>query len=118
MNLLDNVSVFLRNGKNSRLLISGERQVSASQVVIRIHNNGPSLDESLDQETLFRPFVSKRPGGSGLGLAIVRRIMDAHGGTVKYRHDLGWPVTFELIFPESASANKPVLVNQPKGKFP
>ncbi|MCZ2721763.1 HAMP domain-containing sensor histidine kinase [Marinomonas sp. 15G1-11] len=98
VNLLDNAVAFLRNQEGSRLLI--EAFVGEGQCVfIRVHNNGPSLDQELTSESLFRPFVSKRSGGSGLGLAIVKRIMDAHHGTVQHRNDLGWPVTFELMFP-------------------
>ncbi|WP_115717216.1 sensor histidine kinase [Gallaecimonas mangrovi] len=88
VNLLENAKAFA----NSRIL------VEASGRVVRVHNDGPAIAEELT-ERLFRPFVTKRPGGSGLGLAIVERIMQAHGGAVRLRTDLGWPITFELEFP-------------------
>jgi len=96
-NLIDNALSFVRNMPGGRIHIDtddGGRH-------IRIHNNGPTIDPSL-HDSLFQPFVSRRAGGSGLGLAIVRRIMDAHGGNVRLRTDLGWPVTFELTFPAEA----------------
>jgi signal transduction histidine kinase len=99
VNLLENAVSFLRNQDGRRLLIEALTSSDRQNVLIRIHNNGPVLDDSLTSETLFRPFVSKRAGGSGLGLAIVKRIMDAHNGTVQHRIDLNWPVTFELMFP-------------------
>lgn len=92
-NLIENALSFVRNQPGS--LIRVECDDDGRRV--RIHNNGPAIDASL-HGTLFHPFVSRRAGGSGLGLAIVRRIMDAHGGSVMLRDDLGWPVTFELSF--------------------
>ncbi|NVK40936.1 MAG: GHKL domain-containing protein [Oceanospirillaceae bacterium] len=96
-NLIDNALSFVRNSAGSRIRVDADD----SGRCIRIHNNGPAIDPSL-HDSLFQPFVSRRAGGSGLGLAIVRRIMDAHGGDVRLRTDLGWPVTFELVFPERA----------------
>ncbi|GAA3539548.1 hypothetical protein GCM10022394_19110 [Zobellella aerophila] len=94
-NLIDNALAFVRNQDGGIIRIeAGERAGS-----IRVHNNGPALAPEM-RHSLFRPFVSKRSGGSGLGLAIVRRIMDAHGGRIRYRNDLGWNVSFELLFPE------------------
>ncbi|WP_020683756.1 sensor histidine kinase [Marinobacterium rhizophilum] len=98
-NLVENALSFVRNQPGSLIRIDSD----ADGRCIRIHNNGPAIDASL-HATLFHPFVSRRAGGSGLGLAIVRRIMDAHGGAVRLREDLGWPVTFELSFPRASEA--------------
>ncbi len=100
VNLLDNAVAFLRNENDSRLLIEALLDERDQSVTLRVHNNGPALSEELTEQTLFRPFVTKRSGGSGLGLAIVKRIMDAHQGHIQHRVDFGWSVTFELIFPQ------------------
>ncbi len=96
-NLIENALSFVRNQPGSVIRVDSDDRGRC----IRIHNNGPAIDATL-HATLFHPFVSRRAGGSGLGLAIVRRIMDAHGGSVQLRDDLGWPVTFELSFPEES----------------
>ncbi|WP_255827083.1 sensor histidine kinase [Marinomonas rhizomae] len=101
INLIDNAVSFLRSTPDSKLFIEAKEE--GQQLVIRVHNNGPAIDVSLQGEALFQPFVTKRAGGSGLGLAIVRRIVDAHGGKIWHRSDLAWPVTFELILPRHFS---------------
>ena len=97
INLIDNALAYVRNQSDGSICI--EAHYEGQDLVCRIHNNGPALDPSIEQEDLFRPFVSKRSGGSGLGLAIVRRIVDAHQGKIEHREDLGWPVSFECRFP-------------------
>ncbi len=106
INLIDNAVAFLRNQADAKLFIEARvekgTQANLNKVVIQVHNNGPSIDEPLQGEVLFQPFVTKRAGGSGLGLAIVRRIVDAHGGNILHRQHSDWPVTFELILPQQA----------------
>lgn len=72
---------------------------SGSPAIIDICDNGPGIPPEI-RDSLFRPFVSRRPGGTGLGLAIVRRIMEAHGGTVSLVERPGWSTCFRLSFGE------------------
>jgi signal transduction histidine kinase len=64
---------------------------------IDICDDGPGIAPEISG-SLFRPFVSRRPGGTSLGLAIVRRIMEAHGGTVALVERPGWSTCFRLTF--------------------
>ncbi len=98
INLIDNAVAFLRNQKDAKLSI--DASVEKNQVIIQVHNNGPEIEPSLQEDTLFQPFMTKRAGGSGLGLAIVRRIVDAHSGRIRHRSDTNWPVTFEIVLPQ------------------
>jgi signal transduction histidine kinase len=66
-------------------------------VTIEICDDGPGIAPEI-RNSLFRPFVSRRPGGTGLGLAIARRIMEAHGGTVTLAERPGWSTCFRLTF--------------------
>lgn len=57
------------------------------QVVIKVSDRGPGVPEE-ELESIFDAFVQSTrtkdgSGGTGLGLAISRRIMTAHGGTVR-----------------------------------
>ena len=66
-------------------------------VCLDVCDNGPGIAPEI-ADSLFRPFVSRRPGGTGLGLAIVRRIMEAHGGTAALTQRPGWSTCFRLTF--------------------
>lgn len=51
---------------------------------------------------VFRPFFSTKPGGNGLGLPTVRRIIDAHGGTIDVQSEPGKGTKFTLRLPIAA----------------
>ncbi|WP_422926297.1 PAS domain S-box protein [Singulisphaera sp. PoT] len=53
-----------------------------SAVKIAICDNGPGLGAQ-DLDRIFEPFYTTKTKGTGLGMAIVRRIIDAHGGTIE-----------------------------------
>ncbi len=50
-------------------------------LVYTVRDHGPGLPEG-DVERLFQPFFTLRARGTGLGLTIVRRLVQAHGGSV------------------------------------
>ena len=99
INLMDNAAAFLRNQLNAELKVEARVYAPSNLVQIRLHNNGPKMSPTMDSDSLFQPFVTKRSGGHGLGLAIVRRIIDAHQGKVRFRDDLNWSVSFEIDLP-------------------
>jgi len=47
-----------------------------------VENEGTSI-APVDLEHVFETFWSRRAGGSGLGLAICKRVVEAHGGTIR-----------------------------------
>ena len=52
-----------------------------ASVEILVLDNGPGFVGG-DPESMFQPFVSRRPDGLGMGLTISRTITEAHGGTL------------------------------------
>ena len=47
-----------------------------------VENDGPAIPPA-DLEHVFDTFWTKRTHGTGLGLAIARRVVEAHGGTIR-----------------------------------
>jgi signal transduction histidine kinase len=52
-----------------------------SSITVKITDNGPGIDRS-DLPYIFDPFFSKKKKGTGLGLWNVKKIVEAHGGSV------------------------------------
>ena len=48
---------------------------------------------------MFDAFFSTRPGGSGLGLPTTRKIVEAHGGTVRVESEPGKGSQFVIRLP-------------------
>jgi signal transduction histidine kinase len=63
-----------------------------------VEDEGPGLREE-DLGRLFEPFFSRRKGGTGLGLPIVRRVVEAHGGSVTAGNREGGGACFTVRLP-------------------
>lgn len=74
------------------------RSLSTGDLEIRIHDDGPGIEEAVLQK-LFEPFTTTKNEGTGLGLAVVRQIVEDHKGQVSALNEGG--ATFVLRFPQS-----------------
>lgn len=96
-NLIGNAMAMLRGVDDPRIEVSAGRQADG-MILLRVCDNGPGVPADLAAD-LFQPFTTRRPGGTGLGLAIVRRLVEAHGGSVRLAAREGWHCCFELTLP-------------------
>ena len=63
-----------------------------------------------DQEKVFDPFFSTKPGAAGLGLATAHSIVTRHGGTLKVCSESGKGACFTVVLPSTGAAlPKPTL---------
>ena len=53
-------------------------------VEVRVEDDGPGVDPSV-RARLFEPLITTKAKGIGLGLALVKRIVERHGGSVRYQ---------------------------------
>ncbi|KJL41874.1 putative sensor histidine kinase TcrY [Microbacterium trichothecenolyticum] len=76
---------------------------NGKDAILRVHDDGPGIDPSLEDE-LFERFSradrsrARQTGGTGLGLSIARAIVDAHGGSIRVASKPG-DTTFEVRLP-------------------
>ncbi|HTL53328.1 MAG TPA: PAS domain S-box protein [Planctomycetota bacterium] len=80
INLLTNAEEAMPQGGIIGIISSMQRDDQNRPMnVIRFHDNGPGVPESI-RRRLFEPFFTTKEDGTGLGLGIARRIVEGHGG--------------------------------------
>lgn len=99
-NLLENAAKYSEPGSPIRVFARRQRD----RVLVGVEDHGIGIPAT-EHETIFQKFVrgaeAKRTGvgGVGLGLALVKRIAEAHGGSVRLESEPGQGSTFTLILP-------------------
>ncbi|MBX3112109.1 MAG: GAF domain-containing protein [Fimbriimonadaceae bacterium] len=89
VNLLRNAAQASPRGNTVRL--------SADANSLKVEDEGAGMTE--DQlGRLFSPFFTTKADGTGLGLSTARKIMDAHGGSIRVESAPGKGSTFELTW--------------------
>jgi signal transduction histidine kinase len=51
------------------------------------------------QARIFEPFFTTRQQGTGLGLALVKKVVEAHGGTIRVESGADQGTTFVIELP-------------------
>ena len=71
---------------------------SEDKVAISVSDTGIGIkEESL--QNIFKPFFTTKSKGTGLGLAVVKRIVEAHNGTITIESKVGAGTTFTITLP-------------------
>lgn len=100
--LVDNAVKFSDNG--GKIVVSAEPNPGGG-VEISVTDHGQGMTAA-EQDQAFEEFVQGDPsdtrahGGLGLGLAFVRRVTEAHGGTLVCRSVLGKGSKFSIVVPD------------------
>jgi signal transduction histidine kinase len=104
-NLLENANKYTEKPESGV-----ELRVDASRDVrIRVVDHGVGIGPD-DLKKMFRPFFradrsrTRATGGLGLGLLLVRRIIEAHGGTVDLESELGRGTVATIVLPSRPEA--------------
>ena len=72
--------------------------VDDAHVALVVIDNGHGIDAAA-REKMFETFFSTRPSGSGLGLPTVRKIAQAHHGTITCESEPGQGTKFTIRLP-------------------
>ena len=97
--ILDNAAKY--GPQDSRVQINAE--LSGSQAVFRIHNEGSYIPPS-ERNIVFARFyrsssVEHRAPGTGLGLSVAKKAVEAHGGKISIESDVEAGTTFVIAIP-------------------
>jgi signal transduction histidine kinase len=74
----------------------------ADRIFVDVADRGPGIADN-DLERVFESFYSTKRDGLGIGLAISRKLIEAHGGTLRAGHNPGGGAVFRLTLPTAAS---------------
>jgi PAS domain S-box-containing protein len=103
-NLLDNAMQYTPRG--GKIVVRTAHD--AQGVLIEVEDDGIGIAEEHLPHIFERFYRANRPqhgSGSGLGLSIVKRVIEAHGGTVSVRSQLNCGTTFTLRLPHQAETS-------------
>jgi two-component system phosphate regulon sensor histidine kinase PhoR len=107
-NLVDNA---IKYGRAQGRVTVGGKKLDDGKLEIFVQDDGPGIPaESLDR--VFERFYrvdkarSRDQGGTGLGLSIVKHIVQAHGGEVWVKSELGKGATFFFTLPTTETKPK------------
>jgi signal transduction histidine kinase len=86
-------------GKGGKIDISAQVPRENKKLLrVEISDNGPGI-LSEDLPYIFDPFFSSKKKGTGLGLANVKKIVEAHGGSVEVSPRKPSGTVLSLTFP-------------------
>ena len=111
LNLLDNAVKYSPRGQDIRV----RGQVTEDEVIVSVTDAGQGIPLR-EQERIFQRFqqldnsASRRAPGAGLGLYICRAIVEAHGGRIWVRSELGSGSTFFFGLPRTEKPQFPVVL--------
>ena len=82
----------------SRASIRVSLRRDEDDVLITVADEGKGIPPE-NLPNIFRPFFTTKGHGTGLGLSLARRIVEAHGGTIRVRSEVGKGTQFEVRLP-------------------
>jgi signal transduction histidine kinase len=76
----------------------GEKMVDV--VVLEVVDTGKGMTPEVEKR-LFDPFFTTKESGTGLGLSIAARILEKHGGSLRYQTQVNRGTTFGIVLPKA-----------------
>ncbi|MEO8796358.1 MAG: ATP-binding protein [Polyangiaceae bacterium] len=98
VNLIVNAVQAMPEGGKLVVELSCTHDKERDAIVIDVHDTGKGIPQDAIGR-VFEPFFTTRASGTGLGLALVRRIVEAHDGTVRAASDPRSGARFTIILP-------------------
>jgi signal transduction histidine kinase len=87
LNLLDNSLYWVAQSTSGdkRVEFRVVKSADGSRIKVEIHDSGPGITSG-DEEKIFWPGVTRKPGGIGMGLTVVSELVSEYGGKMRLLH--------------------------------
>ncbi|OQY10597.1 MAG: hypothetical protein B6I28_00765 [Fusobacteriia bacterium 4572_132] len=95
INLISN-SIEAMKRKDRTISIKAIRK--NNDIVIRINDDGPGIEENI-KDKMFLPFISNKKNGTGLGLSMVKKIIEDHDGEITLNEEVNEGTEFVIELP-------------------
>jgi signal transduction histidine kinase len=69
--------------------------------ILSILDNGCGMSPAFMKDSLFRPFRTTKKKGLGIGMFQAKIIIEAHGGKIEIKSDVGIGTTVRLMLPSA-----------------
>jgi PAS domain S-box-containing protein len=74
------------------------------EVHLSVQDTGQGIPDE-NRAKIFQPLFSTKAKGQGFGLAVVKRLVEAHNGTITFNSEVGKGTTFIVALPVAKEAN-------------
>lgn len=95
-NLANNALQAMPNG--GKLTVKVSRKKHPPAIIMRIKDTGCGIPKA-DRSKIFSPLFTTKSKGQGFGLAVCKRLVEAHGGTISFKSQLGKGSIFTIAIP-------------------
>lgn len=110
INLIQNAAESIENSGDISLKTKVEPKPGLGSpygnVILEVQDNGKGISPEVEKR-LFDPFFTTKEAGTGLGLSIAMRIVQKHGGHLRYRSQVNFGTTFGIILPRIIHTHEP-----------
>jgi nitrogen fixation/metabolism regulation signal transduction histidine kinase len=100
LNVISNAFHSLEEGgrhiKEKQLTIKTE--ISGNDFILTISDNGAGIPPE-HMERIFEPFFTTKQHGIGIGLPMTKRVIEEHGGKVRFESSVGFGTVVKLMLP-------------------
>ena len=97
INLVRN-AIYALKGQTGGLITLRGKQPGKNEVILEISDNGTGISPPI-QSQVFIPFFTTKQKGTGIGLSIVKKILNMHGGSIRFQTREGSGTTFIIRLP-------------------
>jgi len=98
LNLMLNAVQAMPQGGTLTIQAEVDKSQQPHRLILNMIDSGIGMSSEV-QQNIFKPFYSLRAGGSGLGLPTVKKIIEAHQGTITVESEPGKGTKFTIQLP-------------------